>query len=103
MDWKVATKGLKREIESGNVTLHQVLAELEPTLPQRLALLEQIKGAFGIAQDELLLDMVQQAHTHMLMSQFFGSMSCFPQATRRTSSTNTLKKERVTDGTVYPK
>lgn len=71
MDWTAAAEGLKREIASGNVTLHQVLAELEPSLPQRLALLEQVKEAFGIAQDELLLDMVQQARTHMLMSQFF--------------------------------
>ncbi|MGE7225603.1 hypothetical protein [Paenibacillus sp. PDC88] len=83
MDWKVATKGLKREIESGNVTLHQVLAELEPTLPQRLALLEQTKEAFGIAQDELLLGIIKQARTHMLMSQFFGSMFSFPQATQQ--------------------
>ncbi|WP_248928185.1 hypothetical protein [Paenibacillus hamazuiensis] len=80
MDWKSIVDRLRDEIASGKITLHQVLTELDPALAERLALLEQVKEAFGVVQDEWLLDTVRQANTQRLMSQFVGSLGRFPGA-----------------------
>lgn len=61
MDWKELLAQLKAKISEGAVTLQDVLAGLEPAAAKKEDLLNKVKAALGVANDDELLAAAEKA------------------------------------------
>ena len=69
MDWKELLAQLKTKISEGAVTLQDVLAGLNPAAAKKAELLDKVKAALGVANDDELLAAAENAAKAVATSQ----------------------------------